>query len=102
MITEEKIEELVDDKVLLQFTTCRKDYYKTMLRIMIASVSTLFLTLSGIIVWSYKPISDIEVLKREVVIINKKLDEALDIKKSEKKSKKTDVKSIGTITTASK
>ena len=70
----EKIEELIDDKIAYQHVSCQKNYYKNMLRLFISSVSTIVVILLTIIAWSYKPISDIAILKTKVVIMDKKLD----------------------------
>ena len=84
-MTDEKIEEMVEEKVLHQYMTCRKNYYKNMLRLFIGSVSTTVLILIGIISWSYKPIADIAVLKSEVIQMNKKIDIIIENEKDDKK-----------------
>jgi len=88
MITEEKIEEMIKENMLFQFTICKGSYYKSMLRMLIGSMSTIILILSGIVAWSYGPLGDIRVLKREVEIMHCKLDLILKIENESIKSGK--------------
>jgi len=90
VVTDKKIEQLIEDKIAYQYISCRKNYYKTMLRMIIGFVSSTFLILAGVIAWSYNPISDIAVLKSEVKTMNKKLDVLIkDEKENNKKSNLT-------------
>ena len=80
-------EDRVDEKIEFQYVTCQKNYYKVILRTVIASVTSVTIILMGIIGWSYRPISDIAVLKKEVKIMHEKLD--VVIKKDKPKTQKT-------------
>lgn len=73
-MNEEKIIEIVSEKLSNQYLYCQKNYYKNLLRVVLSGISTIVIILGGIIAWSYQPISDIQVLKTQVKIINGKLD----------------------------
>jgi len=78
-------EDLIEDKIENQYLKCRRDYYKHMFRLLVGSMATIFIIISGIVAWSYEPIKAIAVLKREVVIMNEKLDVILKLNGHDKK-----------------
>lgn len=73
-LTEERFEEIAQEKVDNQYVKCRRDYYKSILTFFLGSLSTIIVIVSGIILWSYEPLKDIAVLKVELRIVQEKLD----------------------------
>ena len=96
-MTDEKIEELIEEKIAGQYLLCRKNYYKSVLKTVIGGISTIVIILAGIIAWSYQPISDIQVLKLQMKVIDGKLDVILDNKGKEKIFDKRNSEPLGAI-----
>ena len=73
----------IDEKINEQIKNCvdkfmtKLDYYKLMFRFFLFSLGTISIILLTVIGWSYNPIRDIAVLKREVMIMNEKIDKLL-------------------------
>jgi hypothetical protein len=76
MATEEQVEE----KIEFQYMRCRKDYYKTWLKLVLGSLGTIIVIVGSIVLWSYEPMRDITVLKMEVKSMQEKLDLILKFK----------------------
>lgn len=83
-MTEKQIEELVGEKIASQYMLCRKNYYKNVLRVLIGGISTIIIIMAGIVGWSYQPVSDIQVLKIQMKVIEGKLDIMLKNNKNNK------------------
>lgn len=67
-------EEQVEEKIEYQYMRCRKDYYKTMLKLVLGSLGTIIVIVGSIVLWSYGPMRDITIMKMEVRIMQEKLD----------------------------
>lgn len=72
------------------------EWYKMIFRMFILSLGTITILIMAVIGWSYTPIKDIAVLKREVCLMSKKIDELVKDEKSKNEKTMEEIMAIKT------